>query len=141
MVGLVAALVVAYFIGRGRKNRNNIEIPGQGEKEIPYDYSPLPPGTYFDPKPFTDALYNDIYSGPWTARNVQAYEDALKLGNMELTAVWNDWIDRYYKKDHETLLAAMSDEYWSFLDGRFRPIKTQLQNRLQIIAALPEAKR
>ena len=95
--------------------------------------APVPTGggcDNFDPKPFTDAVKDDVYSGILTARKVQPYKDLLKLADCQLIKVYNDWNDRYYALDKETIKVAMSGEITGI---EFDSLRTQIFSKFQTL--------
>lgn len=86
----------------------------------------------FNPRPYTDALYSTIYSkAPWFTlsayRDTKPYQDLLALTNAQVVAVAQDWNERYYKQDSQTLLQAIADETLSAdiinpITARFRAL-------------------
>lgn len=55
-----------------------------------------------------DAIYKDIYS--WGTRNAKPYSDLLALSNSDFVRAYNDWNNRYFKEDGETLRMAINNE-------------------------------
>ncbi len=85
----------------------------------------------FNPRPLTDALQQDIYE-VWGIRNNSIYEQVAALNDIELLAVYNDYTDRYYSKDSETLIQAMNGEIY---DPIFLPEPEQIIKRLTRLGA------
>lgn len=76
------------------------------------------PINQFDPKPITDAIHQDVYE-IFGSRNNQAYNDFLNLSNSEIAVVYNDWTNRYYSADGETLTTAIAGELVPFTQQKF----------------------
>ena len=127
---IVLFLVAIYFAGKW-----SASTPRPKEVKLPADLDE-DSGKYWNPGPITDGLYEDIYAGPFSTRNVKPYRDALQLSNSKLAAVMNDWNRRYFKKDNETLSDAISGEFFSFFDTSFRVIRDQLSARLKTVEQL-----
>lgn len=68
----------------------------------------------WDPTPTTDALHDQTYQSWWDNfqgnNNLDAYQNALNLGNDGLLKVYNDWTDRYWGEYNETLTAALQND-------------------------------
>lgn len=62
---------------------------------------------------YTDSLDQDIYE-KWGTRNSAIYATVAVLPNADLSAIYNDWQERYYSKDNQTLVQAMEDETYYF---------------------------
>jgi hypothetical protein len=62
----------------------------------------------FNPQPYTDRLKDDIYSWGW--RDSSIYSDLVLLSNANLVKVYNDWTERYFSEDNETMIEAMEGE-------------------------------
>lgn len=90
-----------------------------------------PGGNQFNPGPYTDGMYNDIYGGLFTPRDSTPYANALNLSDSQLVAVYNDWNNRYWAKDNETIIDALNGEHLAFMSTSFRDLRDQLVSRFQ----------
>jgi hypothetical protein len=127
---IVVIVIAIYFI-----KKNNLVAPPP--VTLPNDINPEADSQgNFNPTPYTDALYNEIYASWYKARDVTPYDNALQLSNSELAAVDNDWNQRYFSKDGEKLSQAIDNEYTSFFSNSFPFIKTQLVAKLQKLEGL-----
>ncbi len=62
-------------------------------------------------KSLTDQLYEDIDG--LAGHSSDLYETLAALPAMDLLVIYNDWQDRYYHKDKETVIQALDNEtYW-----------------------------
>lgn len=94
----------------------------------------------WDPKPITDSLHDEL-NPSWLDsfqgnHNLDAYQNALNLGNEGLIAVYNDWLARYWAEDDETLTAALSTYtiYWGLGNGGDAiTLRDQLISRLNYL--------
>ncbi|HTN47196.1 MAG TPA: hypothetical protein VL098_12680 [Flavipsychrobacter sp.] len=94
--------------------------------------APLPTGggcDGFDPKPYTDAVHEDIYSSFWVSRKHQPYKDLLSLADCQLIKVWNDWNNRYFSEDKQNLKQALDDEIAN--DVTFPVLRSQIFERFK----------
>lgn len=64
----------------------------------------------FDPRPYTNQLKDDIYAAWWVIRDGAIYATILQLSNANLVKIYNDWNERYYALDKETMIQAMQGE-------------------------------
>jgi len=126
LVVTVIIVLIIYFVGkRAGKQYTPSEV------ELPPDV-PTGGNYTFNPGPYTDALHEDI-NEMWGLRDKKAYTNLLNLGNSQLIAIYNDWNKRYYSEDNETLTQAISGEYFGISVYDWRPIVTQLLDRLKAL--------
>lgn len=65
----------------------------------------------FNPRPYTDRLKETIYSNFGIFSDAKPYKDMLALKGAEIIAIAQDWNNRYYQEDNESLLQAINAEY------------------------------
>lgn len=110
-VAIIVIVLVIFFIGKKS---------GKKSAPKPVDLPPdTQPGgiTQFNPGPYTDNLHEDI-TEIWGFRNSKPYSDLLSLSNTQVVAVYNDWNNRYYSEDNETLYQAIAAErFYTFTLG------------------------
>jgi hypothetical protein len=123
LIVTVIIVLIIYFVG---KRAGKKYIPSS--VDLPSD-TPTGGNYTFNPGPYTDALYQDIYEKVGL-RNKQAYTDFLNLGNSQIVAVYNDWNKRYYSEDNETLTQAIDGEYFGISIYDWTSIKSQILSRL-----------
>lgn len=92
------------------------KLPPPNPKDPPNDNNINGSDPFFNPKPITDGLYEDIdywlfFSGN---RNADPYNQLAALSDINLLGVYKDWNSRYYSKRSQTLVQAMQGEYYAF---------------------------
>ncbi|HMV91531.1 MAG TPA: hypothetical protein PJ995_21560 [Cyclobacteriaceae bacterium] len=73
-------------------------------------------GKAWDPAPITDRLHEDIYGNGF--RDNDVYSMLLALPDEKIKAIHNDWMNRYFDVDKETLKKAIDGE-WTLFDSAF----------------------
>lgn len=110
IVGLIiiAILLAVFFIGKYKGKQyapDTVKLPSDTQgTSVPSNWNP---GT------ITDALHYDLYCKA-CFRNTQPYIDASALSNSQVVAVHNDWNQRYFSENKETLRQAMDAEFTAF---------------------------
>lgn len=128
----LAAMGLAYYFGsKGKKSQNEIlvlvavvgllswicarsiskQLIALSEAPEHVNVDPDAAGTIdedFDPTQLTNKLKDDIYG--WGFRDGDLYAELAALSNANLMKVYNDWTDRYYSEDNETMVEAMEGE-------------------------------
>lgn len=122
---LLGGGIAVYFIVRPQRAQDKPKQyswnnPDTGKTEI----------VLFSATPYTDAVYDAIYSYSWGFRNFTPYEDLLKLNDGQFAAVCQDWNNRKQREDKETLRVAVNNE-WNL--GDILPILNTRFNKLSII--------
>lgn len=119
-----------YFKGR-RKGKDAASAAIKQDLVVPVNAKLVTQGgKTWDPQPFTDNLHNDIYASWYEPRDTDPYEVLNAMSDEKLKMVHNDWLNRYFDKDKETLKVAISNE--SVAKGAvltFGQIKEQLLAR------------
>lgn len=94
----------------------------------------------WDPKPVTDALYQELNPSWWDSfqgnHNLDSYQNALNLGNDGLTKVYNDWTSRYWSDDNKSLTGTLTTYtiYWGLGNGGDAiTLRDQLISRLNYL--------
>lgn len=78
-------------------------------------------------KSLTDQLYEDIDG--LAGHSSSLYETLAALPAMDLLVIYNDWQDRYYHKDKETLIQALDNEtYWWSDSANVKTIISKIQS-------------
>lgn len=88
--------------GKVTAGTQNIQIQDASGQNVSYA---------FNPRPYTDRLKETIYSKFAIFSDAKPYHDLLGLKNPEIVAVAQDWNNRYYNLDQESLLQAINNEY------------------------------
>lgn len=108
---IIAVLAYVYFKGKSSGKKKAVK---DLKKDLQVDVDPNllknEQGETWEPKVITDRIYKDIYSGPFTLRDVEVYKILLSMPDERVKAVANDWLDRYFDEDQETLRVAISRE-------------------------------
>lgn len=92
--------------------------------DIKPDLSSGGTGSVFNPATYTDRLKKDIYS--YGFRDASIYADLVALSTAELVQVYNDWNERYYSLDSETMIQAMNGESYGI--GFLNETPTNVKN-------------
>ena len=124
MVAIIVILII-YYMGKSAGK----DTPPRAVV-LPNDKNPLP---NFNPGPYTDAVYSDVYGGILKPRDIKPYQDLNNLSDSALAAVYNDWNNRYFSKDHETLTQALEGEWLAFFSTDFRTMRDAIVSRLRKI--------
>lgn len=66
-------------------------------------------GAGFNPAPYTARLHSDLYEFGFNSHSL--YTELNTLSNAQLQAIYNDWKDKHYHEESETLTAAIDDEW------------------------------
>lgn len=99
---IIVAGGILYYVYTQGKNKSPKDVV------LPPDIQPNGASNY-NPGTITDRIYNDI-NCVFCLHTSAPYDEALKLSNSQLVSVWNDWNKRYWKKNKETLSAALLGE-------------------------------
>lgn len=115
LITFVAVLAVALIIYFAGKKAGKATLPQEVKLPSDTQNQNRQENPTFNPGPYTDAIYQDIYE-VLGMHNKAPYVELLKLSNTELVAVYNDWNKRYYSKDKETIVQAIKGEWtiWNF---------------------------
>lgn len=107
IVGLiiVAILVAVFLIGRHKGKQYT-----PSTVKLPSDTQGIAVPSNWNPGTITDAIHYDVYCKV-CFRSTQPYTDAAALSNSQLVAVHNDWNQRYFSENKETLRQAIEAEY------------------------------
>lgn len=68
----------------------------------------------FNPKTYTDLIHKDLNSSFLIPHSAIPYEEAMKLSDDSLIAIYNDWIDRYYAIDGKNMVDAIQSSSSTF---------------------------
>jgi hypothetical protein len=110
---VIAVLVYVYLSGRkAGKNKASDSIKKDLKVDVDKKLLVDKDGKEFDPKPITDRLYKDIKGITLLAnqRDVEVYQVLTAMPDERIKAVANDWLDRYFDEDKESLRKALSSE-------------------------------
>lgn len=107
-IAVIVLLLVIFFVGKSygkNKPPNAINVPDDDVDGV----------ISYDPTSLTDALYKDIKGVSLLGyHDTTPYFELNKLSDGNLVIVMNDWDNRYYGKNKETLFEAISNEYFLF---------------------------
>jgi len=127
ILGAVIFLVIIFFVGKSYGK----SIPPK-ENEIPSDD---PTGTGGSSEKvitgITDEIYNDI-SGLTlfgSSRNFDAYVNLNSLSDADFVRVYNDWNNRYFSKDKETIRQAINNEIRFFFPFGLEGTLDSIENK------------
>jgi hypothetical protein len=108
---IIAVLVYVYFKGKkAGKEKAAEQIKEDLKVDVNNKLLTSPGGDPWSPSTITDRLHDDIYSGMFTPRDIDAYKVLLAMPDEKIKAVHNDWMARYFDEDNETLKVAISHE-------------------------------
>ena len=130
-IGFILSLKIFKYVKNYMAQPGNVKPPFDIETNQNGNDGNGSEQTAFEPKPFTDAIYNDIYENIGV-RNTAAYTDLLNLSNTNLVQVYNDWTHRYFNKEGETLTAAIAGE-WGFWYNSFATVRDTLVSKLKAL--------
>lgn len=125
VIALLGLIALFYWMG----NRLGKSIPpgpapvpgdgGAGTQSPSVDISVI--------RSIVDDIKQDIYS--WGPRRSKPYTDLMALSDTDFVRAYNDWQDRYYKLDKETMRQAMEGELFAIFSITFQNIAEPLMNR------------
>lgn len=108
---VIAILAYVYFKGKSAGKKKAVkDLKEDLEVRVDQTLLTTETGEQWSPKVITDRIHDDIYSGIFTPRDVDVYKILLSMNDERVKAVSNDWLDRYFDEDQETLRVAISRE-------------------------------
>jgi hypothetical protein len=108
---IIAILLYVYLKGKkAGKEKATEDLREDLKTEVKDNIIMSPDGNPWNPKVITDRLYRDIYSSVFTPRDVDVYKILVSMDDDRIKAVHNDWLDRYFYEDNETLKVAINGE-------------------------------